>query len=367
MSTAPPATRRHSGDALRRTIYLSSTFADLAKPRAAVAKAVERLQGHTVVGMESYLASDQRPVDRCLSDVAMCDYYLGIFAWRCGYAPAGGDQSITELELREAMRSNKPRLIFVLNEKAAWPAALRDADTARIAALRTELLQTHLVSVFRTGGELPLLASIAVANQTMQELRGVRDVAHQELRNGVAHLCKVLRFLAWLPVTTHLGLKAQRPAYLAGLGPGTQLDLRDPRVVEALRTTSISPPRALNNPYADPVPFGTDRRMVDSIVAEEARAGAELLRVAGAQYSAAELGVDALHATEAVLRHAFLHHLEQIAVTARNRRFMEDSETLSVPIVDSGISGGSVADYLGFVDALDALGRAIWPPPGRGA
>jgi hypothetical protein len=246
--------------------------------------------------------------------------------------PPGGAQSITELELREAVRSNKPRLLFVLNEKAAWPAAHRDADTARIAALRTELLQTHLVSVFRNGAELPLLASIAVANQTMQELRGVRDVAHQELRNGVARLYKVLCFLAWLPAIAHLGLKAQRPAYLAGLGPGTQLDLRDPRVVEALRATSISPPRALNSPYADPVPFGTDRRMIDTIVAEESRAGASVLRDACAPYSAAELGVDALHATEAVLRQRFLNHLEQIAVTARNRRIMEDRSPLSTPV-----------------------------------
>jgi len=97
MTTAPRATHRHCGDALRRTICLSSTFADLARPRAAVAKAVERWQGHTVVCMESDLASDQRPVDRCLSDMAMCDYYLGVFAWRYGYVPPGGAQlSITE-------------------------------------------------------------------------------------------------------------------------------------------------------------------------------------------------------------------------------------------------------------------------------
>jgi len=243
------------------------------------------------------------------------------------------------------VRSNKPRLLFVLNEKAERPGAHRDADPARITALRTELLQTHLVSVFRTGGEPPLLASIAVANQTMQGLRGVRGVAHQELRNGVAQVRKVLCFLAWLPAIAHLGLKARQPAYLAGLGPGAQLDLRDARVVEALRSTSISPPRALNSPYADPVLFGTDRRMIDAIVAEETRAGAELLR-----------------ATEAVMRHRFMHHLEQIAVTARNRRIMEDSETLSVPIVDSGISGGSLADFLGLLDELDALSLAIRAP-----
>jgi len=246
---------RDSNQALRRTIYLSSTFADLARPRAAVAKAIERLHGHAVVGMEGYLAADQRPVDRCLADVATCDYYIGVFAWRYGFVPAGESRSITELELREAIASRKPRLLFVLDERAAWPTAHRDADATRIAALRSEVLQTHLVSVFRNVAELPLLAAIAVANQTMQELRGVREVAHAALRAGVARIEQVLFFLAWLPHTAATGTELRNPpSYLAHTGPSERPDLRDSRLVDALCATSISPPRKLNGPYAAPSP-----------------------------------------------------------------------------------------------------------------
>jgi hypothetical protein len=356
------ASRSKPADMLRRTIYLSSTYADLGKARSAIANAIERLQGHTVIGMEGYLASDQRPLDRCLSDVAMCDYYVGVIAWRYGFVPPGETRSITELELREAIRSNKPRLLFVLDEKARWPPELRDADAGRIRALRSELMDTHLVSVFKSTGELPLLAGVAVANQTMLELRGVRDVAHAELRQGLVQLERVLVFLAWLPVTATIGLKTpSMPTYLPRGRQPPVVDLRDEGLVDALRHTSISPPRPLNAPYDATVPFGTDRRMIDAIVSSEATAARERLRSVMARYSAAELGVEALHAAEDVLGHRFLRYLEQIKESAAARRFMEDSESLAVPILDSGISGGSCADYLGFVDALDSLSRASAP------
>jgi hypothetical protein len=41
--------------------------------------------------MEDYVAADDRPVDRCLADVAACTVYVGIIAWRYGYVPAEGN------------------------------------------------------------------------------------------------------------------------------------------------------------------------------------------------------------------------------------------------------------------------------------
>ena len=43
--------------------------------------------GHDVVAMEDYVASDQRPLAKCLADVAACDLYVGIFAHRYGHIP----------------------------------------------------------------------------------------------------------------------------------------------------------------------------------------------------------------------------------------------------------------------------------------
>jgi hypothetical protein len=358
-----PASRvalgRTSPDALLRRIYLSSTYSDLGRTRGLIAKAIERLQGHFVVGMESYLASDERPVDRCLADVATCDYYVGVFAWRYGFIPPHETQSITELEFREAIVSNKPRLIFVLDERAEWPSHRRDADPEQITRLRRELLDTHIVSLFKSMQELPLLAGIAIANQTLLEVRGLRNVAHQELREQLAHLLHVLVFLALLPYIASFDSKSI-PSWMGE--PLRNLDLQDRRLIDVLTKTSISPSRRLNGPYDSSVPFGTDRRFVDSIVSAETAAAEGKLRSALARYSAAELGVQALHATERILTHPFFGYLKKIRESAAMRREMEDSETIAVPILGSGIQGGSVADYRNFVDAIEILARAIRPP-----
>ena len=41
----------------------------------------------SVVGMEDYPATDERPLDLSLKGVAKADLYVGIFAWRYGFIP----------------------------------------------------------------------------------------------------------------------------------------------------------------------------------------------------------------------------------------------------------------------------------------
>ena len=67
-------------------IYLSSTYGDLRDHREKVYKALRQL-GHDVIAMEDYVATDQRPLAKCLEDVAGCELYVGIFAHRYGYVP----------------------------------------------------------------------------------------------------------------------------------------------------------------------------------------------------------------------------------------------------------------------------------------
>ena len=144
-------------------IYISSTYSDLAEARETVYRALRKMK-HDVVAMEDYVATDQRPVDQCLSDVAACDVYLGIFAWRYGYTPPGQVRSITELEFREAVRTRKPCLLFLLHEDAPWPAKYIDQDRSRVNSLRDELCRDWMVSFFRTAEELSSTVSISVAN-----------------------------------------------------------------------------------------------------------------------------------------------------------------------------------------------------------
>src|SRR5438270_6985206 len=90
-------------------IYLSSTYTDLKACREAVDQALRQMR-HDVIAMEDYVATDQRPLDKCLADVVKCDLYIGLFAWRYGYVPSKGNperKSITELEYRRATQADK--------------------------------------------------------------------------------------------------------------------------------------------------------------------------------------------------------------------------------------------------------------------
>jgi tetratricopeptide (TPR) repeat protein len=151
-------------------IYLSSTYSDLKTCREAVYHALRQMR-HDVIAMEDYVATDQRPTEKCLTDVATSDLYIGLFAWRYGYTPSERNsehKSITELEYRKAFQEGKPRLIFLLNKDAPWPSTAMDAITGEgnhgkhITALRQELAQEKLVSFFKTPEHLASLVSTAI-------------------------------------------------------------------------------------------------------------------------------------------------------------------------------------------------------------
>jgi hypothetical protein len=162
-------------------IYVSSTFSDLEDYRKQVSLALRRL-GHEDVAMEYYVAEDRRPLDRSLDDVASCDVYVGIFAWRYGYIPKAGNpeqKSITELEYRRALATGKTCLIFVISDDALWPAAKMEfAAISRIQALREELTNSdrRIVSRFGNVDELTRKVNEAVIEWEKQTgLAGQRE------------------------------------------------------------------------------------------------------------------------------------------------------------------------------------------------
>jgi tetratricopeptide (TPR) repeat protein len=157
-------------------IYISSTFEDLKDYRAAAYHRLNEMR-HDVISMEDYTAGDQRPLDKCLADVAACDIYIGIFAWRYGYIPGKDNpdrKSITELEYRKATQLRKPALIFLLSEDATWQPRWMDFRSgdgdrgARIEALRQELKTEHTVCFFSSPDGLSGDVSVAV-NRVQQE------------------------------------------------------------------------------------------------------------------------------------------------------------------------------------------------------
>ncbi|MGE0822955.1 MAG: DUF4062 domain-containing protein [Candidatus Binatia bacterium] len=149
-------------------IYISSTFSDLKECREEASRALRKL-GHDVIAMEDYTASDQRPLDKCLADVAASDVYVGIFAWRYGFAPPNQSKSITELEFREAVKQGKKCLLFLLDDSAPWPRNLIDREPEKIETLREELKQNYLVEFFSNKDDLARNVGIAVAKTLAAE------------------------------------------------------------------------------------------------------------------------------------------------------------------------------------------------------
>lgn len=143
-------------------VYISSTFQDLKTERRAAYQAVRRLR-HDAIAMEDYVAADERPLDRCLADVRRCDVYVGLLGWRYGYVPPGRNRSITELELREALKAKKPCLVFIQDDSAK-PRVSDRADRRRIENLRATLGKRFLVSFFTTPDDLAAKVTAAVAN-----------------------------------------------------------------------------------------------------------------------------------------------------------------------------------------------------------
>jgi hypothetical protein len=153
-------------------VYVSSTFNDLKDYRAQVRLSLRRM-GYEDVAMEYYGAIDERPIDRCLQDVALCDVYVGIFAWRYGFIPEGYDHSITELEYRCAVMNGKSCLIFLVEESASWPFnQIEMSAMDSIQSLRSRLEKEHIVSYF---GNADTLAARVVEALTAWLQEGHRE------------------------------------------------------------------------------------------------------------------------------------------------------------------------------------------------
>jgi regulator of protease activity HflC (stomatin/prohibitin superfamily) len=165
-------------------IYISSTYSDLIEHRQQVYDILRKMRCD-VIAMEDYVATDERPLDKCLADVASCDVYVGIFAWRYGYIPPGQERSVTELEYRKAGEVDIPRLIFLLDEDAPWPSSKMEkgAGRAKIEALRDELRAARLVQVFKSPDDLALNVAAAIARWKQTSLNA--DMDFQDFQLGI--------------------------------------------------------------------------------------------------------------------------------------------------------------------------------------
>ena len=149
-------------------VYLSSTLIDLRPERQAVK---DVLSGECTV-KESYQADERDVRDSCEADVAGCDLYIGIFGLRYGSIAPGQQQSITQLEYAQALKTGKPTLLFV-KDKASILAEFHDAVTGENPRERIESFRASITSgakgsaranLFSTADDLKLHVLKAVAD-----------------------------------------------------------------------------------------------------------------------------------------------------------------------------------------------------------
>ncbi len=104
-------------------VYLSSTNVDLKDYREAVTEILRAPLEFSVV--DSYDAATGTVRESCLQDVATCQVYVGIIAWRYGHIPEDNNRerkSITELEyLRAKEVPGMARFLFLLDAAEPWP------------------------------------------------------------------------------------------------------------------------------------------------------------------------------------------------------------------------------------------------------
>lgn len=162
-------------------VYLSSTYIDLKQHRASLARALRKAR-YDVVMMEEYVARDARVEFACTGDVVECDTYVGLVAWRHGYVPSDdnpGALSVTEMEYLAATEKPMPRLTFLLDDKARWPAQRKDPDLARIQAFRQRLKKW--CSGYFTSADVLSVEVLASLRVLESSSRAERLVAVQEI------------------------------------------------------------------------------------------------------------------------------------------------------------------------------------------
>ena len=119
---------------------LSSTFTDLREHRREVREVIRKL-GYKPEDMESHGAhAEGNVIESSLQMVRDSAAYVGVISHKYGQTPVDpklnpSGLSITELEFNEAMRLNRPILLFIMDDKHPLVKADVEADPDKIRKL----------------------------------------------------------------------------------------------------------------------------------------------------------------------------------------------------------------------------------------
>jgi tetratricopeptide (TPR) repeat protein len=158
----------------RKTVMISSTARDLPEHREEVMDACLR-QSMFPSMMEHLPAEDADAIEVSLRMVDEADVYLGVFAHRYGYVPAGHGISITEMEYNRAVERGIPRLVFVISDQ--HPIKIEQvemgAGAEKLKTFKARLTADQVVNFFDSPVDLRSKVVQALANLDLR----VRDAA----------------------------------------------------------------------------------------------------------------------------------------------------------------------------------------------
>jgi len=142
---------------MKKTIFISSTFEDLADHRRAVWQLLEDFDA-SVRGMEHFGARPDAPLQTCLAEVEQSDVYVGILAFRAGTIDAETGKSFTQLEYEHALQLGKDILIYMADEHQARVRYIDvDVDLTlreKLKAFKGLMRERHTVDTFTSPDDL---------------------------------------------------------------------------------------------------------------------------------------------------------------------------------------------------------------------
>ncbi|MHC4140799.1 MAG: DUF4062 domain-containing protein [Planctomycetota bacterium] len=142
--------REESVPGVAESVFVSSTSSDLKEHRRAARSVIEKLQ-LKFIGMEEFAPTAQAPADLIRQKVRESQVYLGMLGLRYGYVDPGSGLSMTELEYRQAIASDKKICMFVMDQNAPIVASMVEDDASRFAKLldfRSRVMKAHTCALF---------------------------------------------------------------------------------------------------------------------------------------------------------------------------------------------------------------------------
>src|SRR5579871_1927811 len=146
-------------------VFIGSTKEDLILYRQAVRDVVSGQDCQPEM-MEYWPAMDATAVKLCMDKVDECAIYIGIFAHRYGYCPAGSTISITEMEFNRATENGIPRLCFLVDPKARWQLDFVEDEPGKtkLAEFKQRISGDLIRATFKEPHDLALVVGQALAN-----------------------------------------------------------------------------------------------------------------------------------------------------------------------------------------------------------